>query len=324
MATKRWRRSFYKLVPSWLSTGDGEKVLYSIGRLTDGFIERARASLTARFPSYSGPTGLALIGKERGIVPGRTEDSAGYARRLIEWRGERGHLVRGSPFALLRQVWAYFGGMRCQTIDYNGNVFEVARDGTETVVHGATWNWSDDTRRPRFWVVIYPEPADGFGAQPDFGDPALWGGALGTAGYTVGQTGATIGDSRMFRGLFDSEHPWNPAGTLPEWLIISLDGSPPVPDGTWGTWSFNTGAVQVESRNQSMRYWSLSPTINNTYTGDPTNFPISSGMLDSASTSGDPDSFPAAASLPDGTTYAGNSARFPVAVQLLDDGDIPQ
>lgn len=138
---RRWRQIFYKLVPSWLSSGEGEKVLYSLGRVTDGFLERARQSLTARFPTYLGPTGLRMMGDERGIIQGRSENLAGYARRLREWRGPRGHLTRGSPYAMLRQIWSYFGGMKCQELDTGGNVYTIARDGTETATHGGEWNW---------------------------------------------------------------------------------------------------------------------------------------------------------------------------------------
>jgi hypothetical protein len=140
----RWRHSFYKLVPSWLSTGDGEKVLHTLGRVTDGFIERARQSLTARFPTYSGPTGLAMLGDERGIIKGRDEGNAGYARRLRGWRGLRGHKVRGNPYAMLYQIWNYFGGMTVREVDAAGNVFTTARDGTESVTHGGVWNWDSD------------------------------------------------------------------------------------------------------------------------------------------------------------------------------------
>lgn len=143
----RWRYSFYKLVPSWLSTRDGEKVLFSLGIITDAFIEKARRSLTARFPTYSAPTGLKMLGAERGIVQGRTEANAGFARRLREWRGPRGHLVRGTPFAMLRQVWNYFGAMACDEIDTGGNVYSIDSAGAESATHGGEWNW-DVTETP--------------------------------------------------------------------------------------------------------------------------------------------------------------------------------
>lgn len=168
----RWRQSFYKLVPSWLSSGDGEKVLYSLGAITDIFVEKARQSLTARFPSYSGPTGLRMLGEERGIPRGREESNVGFARRLQAWRGPRGHLVRGSAYAMLRQIWHYFDGIEVQEIDAGGNVFTVARDGTESATHGGTWEW--DTLQVQTPVAaLDSDPPTHDDNAADDGDDAL-------------------------------------------------------------------------------------------------------------------------------------------------------
>ncbi len=249
----RWRQAFYKLVPSWLSSGDGEKVLYTLGRLTDGFIERARLSLTARFPTYSGPTGLALLGDERGIIKGRNEDNAGYARRLRGWRGPRGHQVRGSAFAMLYQIWNYFDGMKCQEIDTSGNVYTTARDGTETATHGGTWNWDGDQSWFRFWLRLMPDADQGIHSWGPL--TGAWGGKVGGTGrgYTVGQTGVTPGDCATVRNLFRGEHPWKMAGTKPEWLVLAFDDDPHEPDGTWHNWTYNG----EPARDPALRYWKL-------------------------------------------------------------------
>jgi hypothetical protein len=141
----KWRHSFYKLVPSWLSTGDGEKVLFSLGMIADAIIEHGRRSLVARFPTYVGATGLKMLGEERGILQGRGEAKAGFARRLREWRGLRGHLVRGNAYAMLRQIWQYFDGIKCQELDTGGNVYTIDVDGTESATHGGLWNWDVPT-----------------------------------------------------------------------------------------------------------------------------------------------------------------------------------
>jgi hypothetical protein len=176
----RWRHSFYKLVPSWLSTGDGEKVLHTLGRLTDGYLERVRQSLTARFPSYAGPTGLRLLGAERGIVQGRSEDNAGYARRLQGWRGPRGHLTRGSAYAMLRQIWHYFGGIKVQELDPGGNVYTVLRDGTESATHGGSWDWDAPFWPTRVAGVEDDPPAHDADAASDVGDTSVAPLATGT------------------------------------------------------------------------------------------------------------------------------------------------
>lgn len=250
----RWRHSFYKLVPSWLSSGDGEKVLYTIGRLTDGFIERARQSLTARFPTYVGPDGLALLGDERGIIKGRDENLAGYARRLRGWRGRQGHQVRGNPYAMLRQVWNYFGGMKCQEVDNSGNVFTTLRDGTESATHGGSWSWDEDTSWWRFWLKLVPAPDQGIsGWGPLSGMP--WGASLQPGrGLTIGQRGVSVGDCRTVRNLFRGDHPWKMAGTKPEWLVLVLgEDEAHAPDGTWRYWTQDG----VPQRYAGWRYWRL-------------------------------------------------------------------
>jgi hypothetical protein len=251
---RRWRRIFYELVPSWLSSGDGEKVLYSLGRVTDAFIERARQSLVARFPTYVGPTGLRMLGSERGIIQGREENLVGYARRLREWRGQYGHLTRGSPFAMLRQIWNYFGGVKVQEIDTGGNVYTMSRMGEESATHGGSWDWDGDSSWFRFWLKMVPD-ADStikaWGPLSSF----PWGHTLEPGrGLTVGQMGVTPGDAKTVKNLFKGSRPWKLAGTKAEWLICVLgQDEDHAPDGTWENWTYN-GAP---SRPAAWRFWKL-------------------------------------------------------------------
>ena len=97
-------RSLYKwmLPGSYSEPGtDGEKVLHSLALLKDAFDQIAHDRLTWRFPSYSGESGLALLGADRGILRGRSETKDHYVQRLLSWRWPRGHRVRGNGFALI-------------------------------------------------------------------------------------------------------------------------------------------------------------------------------------------------------------------------------
>lgn len=252
----RWRHSFYKLVPSWLSSGDGEKVLYTLGRLTDGFIERARLSLTARFPTYSSGVGLTMLGDERGIIKGKAENESGYARRLRGWRGDRGHLVRGNPFAMLWQIWNYFGGIVCRELDTGGNVFTIDRAGIASATHGGSWNWDGDSSWFRFWLKLVPDPDQmqswGTWAQDAARGTGTW---ADGANETWGQTNVTPGDAKVVADLFQGDHPWKMCGTKPEWLCVVLGGDEtPTPDGTWARWTDGTTA----HRPVNWRFWRLS------------------------------------------------------------------
>jgi hypothetical protein len=252
----RYSRAFYALVPSWLSSGDGEKVLFALGELKDAFVERVRQSLEARFPSRAGESALALIGADRGLFRGRTETAAHYAARLIAWRYPRGHRVRGNALALLEQVWNYFGGMRVRTIDVRGNVYELAEADveSETVTHGAAWNWDGAPVAPRwgrFWLLLFPSSVHEITPWPKFGDGG-WGGTCAeneAAGRTVGQQGITPDDAFAIRTRLLRGRPWYPLGTKPQWVVVTFDGdAEPAPDGNWQSY---------KGRDSTHRYWRM-------------------------------------------------------------------
>jgi hypothetical protein len=323
-----FRTLFKWMVPAWLAgegnssdtppeiVNEGEILLYSLALLADAFAERSEQGLLARFPTRTIGSGAnALSGVDRGIYRGRNESEEHYAQRLIRWRYPRGHRTRGSAFALLEQISEYWGGIHCYTIDVSGNRFDRAADGTETYTPGQAWDWDGEGATPewaRFWVVANLSAIAT--EQLDFGDPDLWGGSLPAPGYAIGQQGVTEQDSLAMKRLMRGRA-WKPAGTRAEWLIVSLDGTEPAPDGTWDSWA---------GRDPAFRYWSFAPEINNVYAGDPTSFPLTITGVEGAAIAGDPTSFPASITLPSSVAYAGNTASFPVEIQLVDDGDMPQ
>lgn len=237
----RFRTGFRKLTPSWLYNGEGELVLYSLMKILDAFDTRVREGHEAKFPTRTSEDGLDRLGSDREVLRGRDENRESYAQRLIEWRYPRGHRVRGSAFAILTQVSAYFGGVRCWTIDQNGNRHDRALDGTESYSYGNAWNWDGAPTTPnwaRFWIVIDASTTDGISEPPTWDDPDLWGGRTydqaAAAGFTIDCNGVSAQDVKAIRDLFTGRA-WNPSGTLPEWVVITFDGSDPVPDGTWDT-----------------------------------------------------------------------------------------
>lgn len=334
------RQYFPFAVPSWLSTGDGGKLLHTITTLIDIQVQRARDGLEARFPSRAGRSALDLIGPMRGILQGRSETDAHYAHRLIGWRYPRGHRVRGSAFALLDQIAEYWGGAKCWTIDVNDTwhgrgvaAFDsvtFSRDA-EAYRHNSEraffeWYPTDPAVDwARFWVVVEANPElPDVTETPDFGDVALWGGAIGTPGFCIGLVGWTPADTTAMRKLFRAPHAWRPAGTQPEWLLVGLEDwtvANPAPDATWEHWSSNVAGTQTPSRDTRYRYISLTPDVNNVYAGDPANFPEDFIEAGGGTYAGDPTSFPLSMVMPGGSTYAGDPANFPSSFQLLDDGD---
>lgn len=327
-ANNRFRNILPFVVPRWLSTDDGEKVLFTLGMLKDAATERLRQGLEARFPTRASGTALALIGDMRGIPRGRDETNPHYAARLKAWRYPRGHRVRGNAFALLEQVSEYFGGVKCWTIDTKGSYRERAVDGTQTADNrgAAAWDWDSlsSSLWGRFWIGIDPTSVSPalMGETPAFGDPALYGGALGDDDYTIGQTGVTAYDVEAIHGLFGGKHPWYPLGTRPEWVIIQLDGTEQTPDATWENWSKDNGTHKIPSRYTGWRYWSMRPATNNTYAGDAAKFYTQLRRVDGTLYSPSA-TYSAAIPMPDGTTYNATPSATVEAIRLVDDGGLP-
>lgn len=317
---RTFRNIFRFLTPSWLHSGDGELVLYSLALLKDAYLERLRQGHLAQYPSTSPEDGLTRIGRDRAIPRGRDESAERYAARLIEWRYPRGHRVRGSAWALLRQVYHYFGQVAAYTIDVSGNQFTIDTDGTEGHADGVTWDWDGEPATPnwaRFWLVL--GQSDGVEGAPDWGDADLWGGSYPAPEYAVGLVGFSPSDRRAVHNLLWSRQPWRPAGTRAEWLVFDLDGGGVMPDGTWGDWSANVGGTQVPTRDRTKRYVALADELLE-YRGDPTNAPERITLVDGTVYTPNPANAPATIPLPDGTNYTPNPDNAPSFICLVDDG----
>jgi hypothetical protein len=346
-----FRRIYKFLTPSWLHNpdGDGEKVLYSLGLLIDAQVEKLRQGLEASFPSRAGPSANALTAGERGIMPARpgAETNDDFVARLKAWRGPRTHRVRGNAYEALVEIWRYWGGIYAETVDSHGlsHVVTPAYDITDV------FTWPDPTIRSdwtgdpspgftswegldadvywsRFWILLASEAITDNEA---LGDPDLWGGALDTPGFTLGQNGVAPSDVVAMRSFFQERH-WYPGYAQAEWIVIAPDQAifpTIVPENTWKYWSKDDGTgIRVAARDTDFRYWSIDPIYNNSYPGYRTReWPAASVnvALDDFYT-GDRTHVAAwgASVLPDGTSYAGTRTRWTERVLLLDDGSIPR
>jgi hypothetical protein len=326
---RTFRSLFRWLLPGNYHTegSDGQKVLHSLSLIVDAFDSINRERLTMRFPSYAGESALARIGGDRGIPRGRSEVKDHYANRLIAWRYPRGHRVRGNAFALLEQIWEYFGGgFALYTEQANGIQFRRAANGTETVTEIGGWDWDSlsiegwTSKWSRGWIVI--DGTNLIDPTPDYGDPSLYGGQHGDSSYALGHVGISADDVTAIRKLFRGRA-WKMAGSRAMWAILSFDGSAPVPEGAWGLWARDDGTGNYEAARPSIfRYWALDPTAN-LYSGDPAKFPRSADMPGGGTYAGDPTGFAVSSALPGGFTYAGNPASWPTSATLVDDGSIP-
>jgi hypothetical protein len=255
----RFRHVFYSLVPSWLKSGDGERLLYSLGLMMDAMAERFRLSYEADLPEYAPEDALAYMGRDRRIRRGINEPADAYAARLIRFLDD--HRTQGNPFALMDQLYAYLQtpGVVLRTVDARGNWFSRAADGTRTfVLDSGNWEWDTVAASSwsRFWVIIYSDTGP-WTIAATWGAAALWGTGKWGAGATWG-TSATVDQVAAVRSIIKE---WKPAGTTCEWIVIAFDPasfSPAAPEpsgGDFTNWHKDSAGTSVPARLATARYW---------------------------------------------------------------------
>lgn len=264
----RFRTSFLKLVPSWLSEGEGGDVLWSLGLLMDAWMERLEQGLHARFPSHAPSDALAFIGRDRRIVRGINESDTSYIERLLSWLETWRRA--GSAAAILGQLWGYFTPyrVRMRTVAYNATraVWHTLAENTssnptdavtKSVQAPSDWNWDGlTTLWARFYTILYPatvSPAP-FALRGTFDDvDALnrtwdeW-----EALDQMFDTDATVAQVTTIQSLVNS---YRGGHNVSDWILLTFDNTkfqPGVssgkPDGTWGNWSKDSGTNRVSSR----------------------------------------------------------------------------
>ncbi len=253
-----FRSTFKTRVPPAIGSGGGEAVLYVQGLLFDVMRQVLRDGIQVRFPSHASASGLTKLGQDRGIPRGRTEPAENYAERLKRWRNPRGHKTRGSAFALLEQIWEYWGAIRCWTIDVNENRHVRTYAGAESVEYGYPWDWDGDlSRRYRFWFVLEPVP-DRADIEIIEGVEGEWESSIDHdhgGPYCAGFRGMTPSDWDAMRRLYTSRNPWKPAGTLQQFAVVHTGDytSETVPTPT-GNWDDIHERINVELANPTIRF----------------------------------------------------------------------
>jgi hypothetical protein len=164
----------------------------------------------------------------------------------------------------MKQIRDYCGvDMMLRTVDVRGNWFTLAADGTKSyLLKRGNWKWDllPASQWSRFAVILYP-PSTLWIEGPTIGDAELWGGAIGTSGYTIGTT-ATPEQVATIRAIVKE---WKPAGTLCLSIIIAFDPdsfdpaslplSSGMPDGTWDIGTSMQSGARRPSRLSTARYW---------------------------------------------------------------------
>ncbi len=246
------------MAPSWLTTGDGEKVGFALDAIRDAFVERLYQGVLVRLPQND-PTGLTTapddalqaMGRDRRIIRGMNETASSYARRLLAWLDD--HRARGSAFMLMKQLSGYLGaGFAFRTYDVHGNCFSRDVNGAETYVASTAWDWDGEPERwSRFWVIVYPS-GDWTTSTLDWGDTSP------KYGRNLAQWGVNI-PRQQIAGMRSIVTEWKPDGKRCVNIIVAFDPasfapSTPETDGTWRSWGKVVAGERVRARLSTARY----------------------------------------------------------------------
>lgn len=243
-----------------LEVETSSRVLYVLGIMFDGFGDRLRHGIRARFPGLAPEDALGYIGRDRRITRGPDEAAASYEVRLRAFLD--GHRRRGSAWAMAEQLRGYCSPheVRVRIVNEHGTFWTVDRDGAVSVDRGTAWDWDGTGLAAgwgRFWVIIYPTtgtPTEPWQIEGTWGDSTTTYGDGGTVGTT-----ATRGDVQAVRRIVQE---WKPAGSRCVHVIIAFDDAsfdpgdtaPPLPDGGWATYA-NNATPYDKARLDSARYW---------------------------------------------------------------------
>lgn len=182
-ATLASRRTFKNaiqlIVPPWLMQPVGGAILQACAEQLDDLVDRVRAAVKLRFPGLYSFDSLPELGRQRRIRRGRFETDATYAGRLIPWLDAHRH--RGGPYAMLGQLFAFYGPSNFQIVLLytSGRQFTMDVDGAIVMDDAGTWDIGGPAAQWARYLLIFdwPNPVDDDGTWNDAGtwdDGGVW------------------------------------------------------------------------------------------------------------------------------------------------------
>jgi hypothetical protein len=250
-----------------------QRFLWLLGLGPDGCLEKANQGVHNRMVESADSTSLGVIGSDRGVLPGLTEDSDSYRERLR--RSLDDYQRAGNAWAVLSQVLGYVlaktpAARTVQTYYSSAGVPDITdwnryAAGADTSIaplfqRNATGEWDWDQYTPtqgswgsfRWYLVLESiTPHNWADVAPTWGSAAaMWGEYSGSWGLTT--------SSLVCRSIKLIIGKWK-AGVA-HWVIISFDGTEfrpgtPTVDGLYGRWSKLSGDLYVRSRSANGRYF---------------------------------------------------------------------
>lgn len=241
MARRLYSATILRRCPPWLQRSIGGRLMQSLADPIDELVERLTQGLRLRFPVDDlDPDALAAIGRERRIRRGPGEEAATYARRLLPWWDD--HRTRGGPYALLRQLRAYFLAtlpMRMDVVYHSGTRRWIDEDGAITR-DSITWEGDGTSQWSQFWIFFHLPAADELGTDDgdtlvtDIGDILITDGAAGVV--VDGAVSELVAE--QFRAL---PREWSAAHIARITLVLLPSSTArlwnyPQPVPTWAAW----------------------------------------------------------------------------------------
>lgn len=196
--------------PVWLRNGNAEIYLYAIAVQADTTGEALVAAVQSRFPGFYSDESLGLLGSERRIPRGPAEASASYAGRLTRWLDD--HRLRGGPYAMLRQLFAYYApnNFPIELVYRNGTYYAMDTSGNITRTPNTTFEPdADPTQWARWWLFYYTDDFLAPTAEETASlklVPHAWNAAHCLGTLTVFPTGGELWN-------YPLGHVWNETGT---------------------------------------------------------------------------------------------------------------
>lgn len=166
--------------PPWLRRAVGGAVMQGLGEPIENEVDRNLEGLRLRFPADGADEdALGLIGRERRILRGPGELASTFALRLRQWWDA--HRIRGSAYALLRQLHAYFESTNNVPVTYVSNLGANMRIDSAGAIDRDGWiapGWTGDGAVPPYWArffLFFEFPGTTFSSPlvDENGDPIL-------------------------------------------------------------------------------------------------------------------------------------------------------
>lgn len=140
--------------PPWLRSGAGGKLMRAIGDVFNALKTRTADAIKIGHPIASlDPEALALIGEQRRILRGPSEDAATYASRLPGWW--TAHQRRGGDYSLIEQLYLYWKtalGVKIDVISSSGKRLSVSTTG---VITRDSITWTSPYGWARNWIIFH-------------------------------------------------------------------------------------------------------------------------------------------------------------------------